>query len=316
MNHKVLIFGNGQVGNLYLDHFKSIDWPVEIAKVDITDKDQVEKAVKKFKPTVAINTAAKTSLEWCQNNKLETFNVNVLGADNIAQVCDEENVHFIHVSSGCIFQSKDGDDEKFEDSQPDPQAYYSLTKVWSEQLIQWNKSQDFKWTVIRPRQPISSQVNYKNMLVKMLFFSKFIDTANTGTVLEDMMEWTKTIIEQEATGVYHLANPGWMTPYQIGLLIKKYINPDMEIVKISKEELDKITPNKRVDTVLNVDKLKTLGIDPVPYTKRMEDIIKELAKNLKEMDKKELKKQLDITFEQAKERTVVNNVWQKLLDRD
>lgn len=314
MDHKILIFGNGQVGNLYLDYFNSIGWKAEIAKVDVTDKQQVEKAVADFAPTVAINTAAKTNLEYCQNNRLEAFNVNVLGADNIAQVCDSEGIHFLHFSSGCIFQSIDADDVKFEDSEFDPKSYYSLTKVWSEQLVPWNKSENFKCAILRPRQPISANVNRMNMLVKMLFFSKFIDTPNTGTVLEDMMEWTKVIIEKEATGIFHLANPGWTTPYKIGELLKKYINPDMEFSKITKAELDKLTPNIRVDAVLNVDKLKTLGIDPVPYEQRLEETIIKLGENIKNMDKKELKEILDNTLEMTKQRTVVNEQWQKLLE--
>jgi dTDP-4-dehydrorhamnose reductase len=310
---KILIFGNGQIGNLYLNYFQDNDIKAEIAKTDITNIDEVEKAIANFQPSAVINTAAKTNLEYCNKNKLEAFNVNVLGANNIARVCDRHDIHFLHISSGCIFQSVDENDEKYEDSEFDPQSYYSWTKVWAEQIIPWEKSASFKYTILRPRQPISGKLSNKNMLVKMLTFSKFVDTPNTGTVLEDMMDWTMTVIEKEATGIYHLANPGWATPYEIGEMLKEIINPDMEFEKITKEELNKLTPNTRVDTVLNVDKLKELGIEPKPYRERLREVIADLKENLDSASAEEVRKVLAKTVEESKQRTVVNEAWKNLL---
>jgi dTDP-4-dehydrorhamnose reductase len=311
---KVLIFGNGQIGNFYQDFFNKKGIVSKIADSDITKINEVKKAVEEYSPSVVINTAAKTNLEWCSENKLEAFNVNVLGADNIAQVCDEKNIYFIHFSSGCIFQSKDEKDVKKENDEPDPAAYYAWNKVWSEQLIQFEKSDSFKYLILRPRQPISAQVHYKNMLMKLLTFVKFVDTPNTGTVIEDLMEWTLHILEKKPVGILHVANEGWTTPYEIGLLLKKHVLPSLEVNKISKEELDKLTPNKRVDTILNVDKLKKIGVEVKPYKQRLEEIIIDLAKNIKLSKKDYLQEQLDKTVEQSKSRTVVNNHWKDLLN--
>ncbi len=315
MNKKILIFGNGQMGNFYKAHFDKNNIFSEITSADITNKEDVKTSIEKFEPNIVINTAAKTNLEWCSENKLETFNVNVLGADNIAQICDEKNIHFIHLSSGCIFESKDENDAKVESDKTEPAAFYSWTKVWAEQMIQFNKSKDFKWMILRPRQPISTEVNYKNMLVKMLLFSKFIDTPNTGTVIEDLMDWTLKLIEEEFVGVIHVANEGWATPYEIGLLIKKHILPELEPEKITKEELDKITPNKRVDTVLNVDLLKKI-VEPdlvKPYKERLEDVIIKLGENIRNDNKEHLKEELEKTMDQMKKRSIPNNVWKNLL---
>src|SRR4051794_40918235 len=121
----ILIFGNGQVGNFYRDHYSRHGSTVHIASgVDITDVAQVDRAVADFAPDIVINTAAKTSLEWCGNNKLQAFNVNVLGAGNIAQVCDSRDVYLVHFSSGCIFSSVSGKDAKTEESAPNPASYY------------------------------------------------------------------------------------------------------------------------------------------------------------------------------------------------
>ena len=314
-NDRILIFGDGQIGNFYLEYFfkKGIEAKISIG-TDITKIEQVQAAVTDYKPSVVINTAAITNLEWANKNRLETFNVNVLGADNIAQVCDKNNVYFVHFSSGCIFESVDANDAKFETDLPAPAAFYSWTKVWSEELVRFQKSPNLKFMILRPRQPVSSQVSAKNMLLKLLTFTQFIDTPNTGTVIEDLMDWTYTLINQRFTGVINVANEGWSTPYRIALLLKKHILPDLPIEKISKATLDGITPNKRVDTILNVDLLKSIpGINVKTYEERLEEIIVQLSNNFKTVDAKIVNEALNTTVEASKQRAVVNEVWKKLL---
>lgn len=301
------------MGNFYHRFFSQKNIESSISLANITNEDQVTAGISAYKPTCVINTAAKTNLEWCGENKLETFNVNVLGANIIANACDVLGIYFIHLSSGCIFESTNAQDEKFEDSEPKPAAYYSWTKVWAEQMIQFKKSTDFKFLILRPRQPVSTEVNSKNMLVKMLMFSKFVDTPNTGTVIEDMVQWTLELIEKNVTGVVHVANEGWVTPYDIGLLIKKHILPRLEPEKISKVELDRLTPNRRVDTVLNVDKLKGLVSEVKCYKDSIEGVIIKLGENIKSTDKAFLAQELNIAFEQLKKRSIPNTVWGDLL---
>ena len=246
MSDKILIFGNGQLGNFYQRHFTKTGVDSQIAVgADITVPEQVLKAIEDYQPTVVINTAAKTNLEWCAKNKLDAFNINVLGANNIAEVCDQKGVYFIHLSSGCIMASVDENDAKNEESAPNPISYYSWTKVWSENMIGFKKGPNFKYLILRPRQPVSAEINYKNMLLKLLTFTKFIDTPNSGTVIEDLMDWTSIVIDKRITGVLNVANKGWTTPYNIGLLLKKYVLPELPVNKIEKSEQNLATKLKK-----------------------------------------------------------------------
>ena len=313
---KILIFGNGQIGNFYLDYFtQNTDHASIITSSDVTDAKTVEEIIKNEAPNVVINTASKTNLEWIKEHQLETFNSNVLGANIAAQLCSDNGIYYIFLSSGCIFESKDENDIKTEDSIPSPQAFYSWTKVWAEQIIPWRKKDSFKFLILRPRQPISSKVSYKNMLIKLLTFTRFVDTPNTGTVIEDLMGWTKELMEKRVTGVVHVANEGWSTPYKIALLLKKHVLPELEVNIMTKEELDAITPVKRVDTILDVSKLKSLiGDENVrPYEDRLEDVIKILAEYFKKEDKEFVKKVMEKTHEHTKLRAIPNDVWPLLI---
>ena len=315
MSEKILILGNGQMANFLLKYFTSKNVSILISSADITDIAQVEKAISEHQPTVVINTAAKTNLEWCVQNKLQTFNVNVLGANNVAQVCDEKDIYFVHFSSGCILASIDENDAKKETDIPAPISYYSWTKVWAENLIPFRKSQNFKCLILRPRQPVSAQVNYKNMLVKMLTFTQFIETPNNGTVIEDLMVWMDKLIKKRVTGIVHVANGGWTTPYEIGLLLKKYVLPDLPVNKMTKDELNAHTPERRVDTILNNDKLVSLVGEVKPYKQRLEEIIIQLAENFKKADVELIKEQLEKTVAQTKTRAIPNNAWSNLLKK-
>lgn len=314
-NEKILLFGGyGQMACFYKAYFDSIKIDSHITEANVLILDEINKAIDEYKPSVVINTAAQINLEWCANNKLDAFNVNVLGANNIAEICDKRNIYFIHFSSGCIVMSKDENDAKNEEVIPHPVSYYSWTKVWSENLIGFKKSKNFKCLILRPRQPVSAQINYRNMLVKMLTFSKFVDTPNSGTVIEDLMVWTDILIKKRITGVLNVANKGWTTPYRIGLLLKKYILPSLSVNKIEKFELNVLTPEMRVDTILNVDKLESIVGSVKNYSERIEDVIIELGKNFKSQDKTLIKNELEKTVELSKTRTIVNNVWKELLD--
>ncbi len=309
---KILIFGRGQIGQFYLEHFSKIGWKASLAEADITKPDEIAESIKSANPEVVINTAAKTNLEWCDKNKLEAFEVNVLGANNIADICDRNNIYFVHLSSGCIFSSVDENDIKNEQSIPNPEAYYAWTKVWAEEMVKFKKSTDFKCLILRPRQPVSAKLSDKNMLVKMLTFSKFVDTPNSGTVIEDFVVWSEQLIKMGATGIYHLANQNWTTPYQIALKIKKYIIPDLEIEKISKDMLNQLTPNYRVDTVLDISKLLNCGISVSDYDQRLEEIIKDLAANIKQTPKTTLREVLEETARVTKTRSITNNQFSNL----
>lgn len=312
-DEKILIFGNGQMAGFYKEYLDSIKVDSIITNANVLSTEEIRKSIEEYKPTVVINTAAKTNLEWCANNKLEAFNVNVLGANNIAQICDEKEIYFIHFSSGCIMGSKDENDIKSENSIPNPISYYSWTKVWAENLVMFKKSDKFKCLILRPRQPVSAKISYKNMLIKFLTFSKFIDTPNSGTVLEDLMVWSEKIIEQRITGILNVANKGWITPYNIGLLLNKHVLPSLPVNKIEKSELNTLTPEKRVDTVLDVTKLEGI-VGPVKeYSERLEEIIINLGNNFKTQDKVMIKTELEKTLEFTKTRTVPNEVWTELI---
>ncbi len=278
---KVLIFGRGQLGTLYRDFFASKGCHVESPVGDIRDEAFVSGAVSSSQPDVIVNAVAKTNIDWCEMNMLEAFHVNVLGADVIAKVAEERGVYLLHVSSGCVQESLAADSVRTEDDPPHPLCYYAWTKVWAENLLSERALRGtLKVLMVRPRQLLSGMARPRNALVNMLTYSKFVDTANSCTIVEDLMEVTWSLLQKDATGLYNVANPGVTTPYRIAEMLKERLKPDMHVTKISKDELNRMTLAKRVDCVLSIAKLEALGITLRPIEERLPETMSTLKSAL------------------------------------
>lgn len=278
---KVLIFGRGQLGNFYREHFASKGIAVESPEGDIRDEAFVSGAVSSAQPDLIINVAAKTNIDWCEMNRAEAFAINTLGADVIAKVAEERGVYLVHVSSGCVQESLTADVIHTEEDAPHPLCFYSWTKVWAENLLSERAARGtLKVLMLRPRQLLSSMVSPRNALVKMMTYSKFIDTPNSCTIVEDLMDVTAKLVGKDATGLFNVVNPGVTSPLRIAGLLKTHLKPEMTLTEISKEELNRMTLAKRIDCVLSTAKLEKEGIVLKPIEERLVDILGDLKHNL------------------------------------
>ncbi len=281
---KILIFGKGQLGQAYKEFFTNQNIDCEIAQdVDIRNKEQVANAVTASDAEIVINTAAKTNLDWCEMNKLECFDSNTLGADTIGGVCQELGKYLVHVSTGCIQASSLPEEAHKETDPPTPTSFYSWSKYWADEMLMLRHNRDnLKVLIVRPRQPVSSIASPRNAFTKMLTYNKFIDTPNSLTVVEDLLEVTKQLIEKNETGIFNVANPGVMSPYKVALLLKELVKPDLEVNIITKDELNAMTFATRIDSVLDTSKLESVGIKLKPADERLREILPVFKKNLEE----------------------------------
>ncbi len=271
---RIFIFGQGQLGVYYRLYFEEKRIPVFAWRVEIRDLAAVSEALNRVQPDLVINAAAKTNIDWCEQNKLEAFEINTLGAETVARVCAENGIYLLHLSSGCVQESKDAADLHSEDDPVSPLCFYSWTKVWAENLI-FDQAQHhgLKVLILRPRQLLSAMVSPRNALTKFLTYTRFIDTANSCTIVEDLMKVTEELIRRQAVGLYNVVNPGVITPYEIACLLREIVNPEMSFLKISKQELNQMTLAKRVDAVLDTKKLKALGLELPEIHRRLREIL-------------------------------------------
>ncbi|MDO8435539.1 MAG: sugar nucleotide-binding protein [bacterium] len=275
------IIGRGQMGSAFAQFFTSHGHTVVQPVVDVCDAGAVRDAVVAAHPDVVINAAAKTNIDWCEDNKQEAFAVNTLGAINAADAAKTSGAFFVQISSGCVQESTSGNDPRSEADPADPACFYSWTKVFADEMLLHRLQKGTQQVLIlRPRQLLSAIPHPRNILAKFLTYNKFIDTDNSYTVIEDFVPVALGMIEKRMMGLYNTTNEGYLTPYKVALILKEYTKPEMQFEKITREVFDQTVRNKRVDCVLSTDKLKAAGFSLPPVADRLIELAKQLKENL------------------------------------
>ena len=271
-----LIIGNGKVTNVIA---RENDRIITRQECDITIMDNVTSILRSHTPNVVINCAAKTNLEWCEDNKRHAHCVNTQGPINILTACKDIGAKLVHISSGCLF---DGNGQiSYEDSMLTPSVWYTRTKAWADEYIQNFGYENY--LILRPRQLISAIPHPTNMITKFLSRKEFygIEEQNSFTCIEDLSEMIDHLLDRDEVGVFNCCNEGTMSPYEIACMVRDHLAPDMRVHTISYDDLLSVLPNRRVNTILSIDKLKSIGCHPRPAKEALTWCLKNMNERLK-----------------------------------
>src|SRR2546427_9233330 len=114
----ILVTGaSGLVGANFLLHARDIGrevvglchlHPLSVRNVrgfaaDLTNFSEMRSLVSKLHPTAIIHCAAATSVDWCEDNSVETDRINVRASVHLARLAAELNAKFIHISTDSVF---------------------------------------------------------------------------------------------------------------------------------------------------------------------------------------------------------------------
>lgn len=151
------------------------------------------------------------NIDWCEDHKQEVIRVNVLGVLNIADICEQNNIHCTILGTGCIYSSQN--DEVFtEDSMWNfDKSFYSKTKAYTQELLKCYKNV----LLLRIRMPIDNTNNPKNFIEKLKSFDKIISIPNSMTVLPEMIPIMVTLIATGQTGTWNCVNPNVISHKEI-----------------------------------------------------------------------------------------------------
>lgn len=254
---KILVLGgSGLVGSrfieLHKDKFK-IDAP-DKSEIDILDKDQLKKALEISKVGVVINFAAFTDVQGAETQKGDRngscYQINVIGAKNVADVCKDTNTNLIHISTDYVFDGEKSEAPYTEQDQPNPKNWYGQTKYLGERSV-WESGANF--TIVRISMPFSSHYDLKIDIAR--FFLKTLkdnleikaitDQKVTPVLVDDCANALYNIIEKKASGLYHVVASSWTTPFNFAVMIAQAFSLDTSLVKpISLKDYnkDKLVP--------------------------------------------------------------------------
>lgn len=102
--------------------------------MDLTDRTQTRRIIRKLKPKVIINTAAVTSVDKVEERLSHAISLNALGAGVVAQACRENDVSLIHISTDYVYDGRKGASYVERDAE-NPLNMYGRSKFLGDQLI-------------------------------------------------------------------------------------------------------------------------------------------------------------------------------------
>ncbi|MES2285197.1 MAG: SDR family oxidoreductase [Bacteroidota bacterium] len=259
--------------------------------LDITNKAEVEKVFKKYKPDVVINTAAMTNVDACETKRDECWALNVTAVQNIIDAIAlitpsnegiETSPHLIHLSTDFIFDGEKGS-EYLETDVPNPQSYYAQSKFESEKIVQKSK---IKWAIARTIIIYGivdnmSRTNIvlwaKEALTKGQKINVVDDQFRSPTLAEDLAEGCILIADKGATGIYHLSGQETMSILELVYKVADHFKLDRSLITPSKSGTLNQAAKRPPYTGFIIDKAKhDLGYNPHSFMAGLEILDKQL----------------------------------------
>ncbi|MBG6131716.1 dTDP-4-dehydrorhamnose reductase [Aquimarina sp. EL_43] len=184
--------------------------------LDITKNEEVQRFFKDNSFNFVVNCAAYTNVDQAEKEPEKAFLINAEGVKNLAEVCKENEIVLVHISTDYVF---DGSKETpyTEEDTPNPINEYGKSKLAGEQYIQ--KKLD-KYFIIRTSWLYSEFGHnfFKTILKKSKTEQELtIVTSETGTPTNanDLAKFilNMIMINHQKYGIYHFSNLGEATWY-------------------------------------------------------------------------------------------------------
>jgi dTDP-4-dehydrorhamnose reductase len=232
------------------------------ADLDISNLENCNAVFSKIKPNYCINAAAYTAVDKAESEPEIAHLINVIGVQNLAEVCKQYSTVLLHISTDFVF---DGNSSKpyTENDIPNPTGVYGQTKLDGEKAIQTTFE---NYYIIRTSWVYSKFGN--NFMKTMLriaperdSISVVNDQIGTPTNAVDLAECLIKIIAsnfQHPTsnfGIYNFSNEGQCSWYDFAKKIFEINNININLQSIPTSSFP--TPAKRPKySVLDKSKIK------------------------------------------------------------
>ncbi len=252
-------------------------------KLDITDKQAVEKVISETKPDAVIHCAAWTAVDAAEDeeNQQKVFAINHDGTRNIAEACKSVDCKMIYISTDYVFNG-----EGTEPWDPDckdyaPLCVYGRSKLEGELAVSETLG---KYFIVRIAWVFGK--NGKNFIKTMLNVGKKYpevkvvnDQIGTPTYTLDLARLLVDMVETDKYGYYHATNEGgYISWYDLTKEIYRQTGYSTKVTPVTTAEYGLSKAARPFNSRLDKSKIQANGFEPLP------DWQDALSRYLKEID--------------------------------
>jgi UDP-glucose 4-epimerase len=224
---KVIVTGkNGFISHYFKNHSK-----LNIEQINVRGEAWKET---RFDASVVVHLAALVHCMKKAPPKEEYFKVNTQKSIELAKKAKKEGVqHFIFMSTAKVYGESSGASGWDEQSQPNPEDDYSLSKHEAEKALKKIEDDNFKIAIIRT--PVVYGPHVKGNILKLMqlinkmYVLPFKNIRNNRSMvfIGNLTALIERIIEKKASGIYIARDKEDISTTYLITKIKKYINPQL-----------------------------------------------------------------------------------------
>ncbi|KAB1198218.1 MULTISPECIES: NAD(P)-dependent oxidoreductase [Haloferax] len=220
-------------------HSEPPQFDIPLHEVDITDSERVATLVSDYEVDTVVNCAAFTDVDGCETNSELANEVNGVAPGAIAEVCAERDIDFVHYSTDYVFAG-DSDERYVEDGENGPVQEYGASKLTGEESV---RNADSDALILRlsfvygARGDTGELTGFPQWVASTLAAGDevplFTDQQFTPSRAGHVAETTRSLLEADATGTFHVTSRSCVTPYEFGEEICNLTGGDDALIESS-----------------------------------------------------------------------------------
>ena len=236
------------------------------AELDITEEDDVRRAVEAASPAVVINCAATGDVDRCEVDVDWAYAINEKGPRLLARASREFGADIVHVSTDYVF---DGSKQDFytQEDEPQPLSVYGKAKLAGEFAVREEAERFFivrtSWLFGAGGKNFGSRViEYARKGTKL---KGVIDQTSIPTYAPDLAGRIEEIIDLGAHGLYQVTSTGpttWLEFARLALDLAGLGN--VEIEPVTRAALNQRAPRPH-NSAMRCLVSEKLGLEPLRH---------------------------------------------------
>src|SRR3989338_4056029 len=269
---RMLVTGaGGMVGSYVPEVFSDYDLALTdtvagFTNLDVRDPTSVRKAVAETKPDIVLHLAAATDVDRCEQEPDWAYHNNAVGTQNVALACQATDAVMIYISTAGVFWG-DKAEPYTEFDVPNPANVYGQAKLAGEHIV---TSLLRRYYIVRAGWMVGGGRKDKKFVGKIANLiivegknpvRVVSDKFGTPTYGKDLLSGIHRLLETGYYGLYHMANKGVCSRYDVALELQKILGrQDIEMLPVSSALFPLPAPRARSEAMRNL-KLELLGLD-------------------------------------------------------
>lgn len=245
-------------------HYHDSEETSHLTHLDIQNPSQVEKVIQQLSPRIIFHPAALASVEACQEQPAQCWDINVEGTRSLAKAAKKIGAKVVYFSTDYVFDGKQG--PYTEEDDPNPINVYGKAKFAAEQLL---KEELESFLIVRVNVVYGWEPRGKNFVMglrKKLGQGSQIkvpdDQIGNPTYVDDIVDTVIELVDRGETGLFHVAGNHHIDRFTFAVMAAKAFQLDSSLMlPVKTSQLQQMAPRPLIGGLRSDRVRELLGHD-------------------------------------------------------